>query len=92
MTEPNAQTILIGELMVKAGLLSAEDLSEALEIAKDSGQRIGGVLVMSGFVSAEQLQTALLAQEQLRDGRINLDAAIKSLRSSLGQHSHGESR
>lgn len=83
MTEPNAQTILIGELMVKAGFLTAEDLSEALDIAKDSGQRIGGVLVMSGFVSVEQLQAALLAQEQLRDGRINLDEAIKSLRSSI---------
>jgi hypothetical protein len=82
MTEPNAQTIRIGELMIKAGFLSDQDLAEALEIANDRSQRIGAVLVMSGFVSTKQLQAALLAQEQLRDGRIGLDDAIRSLRAS----------
>jgi type IV pilus assembly protein PilB len=82
MTEPNSQTIRIGELMIKAGFLSDQDLTEALEIAKDSGQRIGSVLVMSGFVSSKQLQAALLAQEQLREGRITLDDAARSLRAS----------
>jgi hypothetical protein len=43
MTEPNAQTIRIGELMIKAGFISDQDLAEALEISKDSGQRVGAV-------------------------------------------------
>lgn len=82
MTEFDSKTIGIGELMGKAGLLSDEDLSEALEIARDSRQQIGGVLVMSGFVTDEQLKLAQVVQEQLNDGRISLDQAIRSLRAS----------
>ena len=84
MFEPDggAQTIGIGELMAKAGLLSALDLTEALEIAKGNGQPIGGVLVMSGFVTAEQLKAAQVVQEQVKTGQITLDKAIRSLRAS----------
>jgi hypothetical protein len=82
VTELYAQTIPIAELMIKAGFLSDNDLTEALEIANDGGQRIGGVLVMCGFVTAKQLDAALAAQGLLKEGRITVDEAITSLRAS----------
>jgi hypothetical protein len=84
MTEPDGQ-IRIGEILVEAQLLSEADLNEALEIAKDTGQLIGGVLVMSGFVSDKQLQLALSLQRQLREGTVDFDDAIRALRRT-GEH------
>jgi hypothetical protein len=79
MTEPDTQ-IRIGELLVEADLLSEADVNEALEIAKDTGQLIGGVLVMSGFVTEKQLQLALSLQKELRAGCLDYDEAIRTLR------------
>ena len=84
MTEPETQ-IRIGEILIEADLLTEADLNEALEIAKDTGQLIGGVLVMSGFVSEKQLLLALSLQKQLRAGTVDFDAAIGTLRRT-GEH------
>lgn len=75
--EPNA--IRIGELLVKSGFVSVDDLDEALEIAKHSGQRIGRVLTMSEFVSPQRLQSALHAQNRVREGKITPDQALQIL-------------
>ena len=80
MENNDPRTILIGELLVRAGMLSQEDLDDALDIAKDSRQLIGRVLVMSGFITDAQLQVALKAQEHLRSGQIGLDVALSTLR------------
>lgn len=77
--DPETQAIRIGELLVKAGFVTTDDLDEALEIAKTSGQLVGRVLVMSGFIEEHRLIAALRAQEHLRNGRLNLDKALRAL-------------
>jgi hypothetical protein len=80
MENNDPRTTLIGELLVQAGMLSPDDLDDALEIAQDSKQLIGRVLTMSGFITDHQLQVALKAQEHMRSGQLELDVAIKTLR------------
>jgi chromosome segregation ATPase len=53
---------LLGELFVEKGLITPEELAEALAEQKESGKRIGQVLVQKGLVSRPDLTTVLAEQ------------------------------
>ncbi|MBC7107060.1 MAG: type II secretion system protein GspE, partial [Firmicutes bacterium] len=53
----------LGELLVKAGVLSREQLAAALEKQKQTGLRLGELLIREGLLTEEQLARVL--QEQL---------------------------
>ena len=50
---------LLGELFVERGLITPEELDEALADQKVNGKRLGEVLVMKGYVSGPALTTML---------------------------------
>ena len=77
--ESDPKAIRIGELLIRAGFITKEDLNEALEIAKHSGQLIGRVLTISGFLTEQRLKATLRAQEHLRSGHITIDTALRAL-------------
>ena len=54
--------VRIGELLVEAEVLSESRLQEALQIQKDSSERLGTVLIQQGFVTEPQLIQALSKQ------------------------------
>ncbi|MGD2046820.1 MAG: type IV-A pilus assembly ATPase PilB [Gemmatimonadota bacterium] len=66
-----AQEIRLGDLFVKEGLITEEQLQEGLAEAKTSGYRIGYALVHLGFVAEEEL-TRMLAK-QYRVPAVDLD-------------------
>jgi chromosome segregation ATPase len=53
---------LLGSLFVEKGLITPEELQEALEEQKTSGERIGQILVKRGLVSGPVLTTVLAEQ------------------------------
>jgi predicted nucleic acid-binding Zn-ribbon protein len=53
---------LLGELFLEKGLITPEELQEALEEQKSTGERIGQILVKKGFVSGPVLTTVLAEQ------------------------------
>jgi chromosome segregation ATPase len=53
---------LLGELFVERGLITSEELDEALAAQKLNGKRLGEVLVMKGYVSGPALTTMLAEQ------------------------------
>ena len=57
-----AQEIRLGDLFVKEGLITEQQLQEGLAEAKTSGHRIGYALVHLGFVAEEEL-TRMLAKQ-----------------------------
>jgi type IV pilus assembly protein PilB len=57
-----AQEIRLGDLFVKEGLITEQQLQEGLAEAKTSGTRIGFALVHLGFVAEEEL-TRMLAKQ-----------------------------
>lgn len=74
-----ASDLPIGELLVKAGLVSQTDIDEAV---KDSGTRarlLGKTLIKRGQLSRENLEAALQAQSLLRDGVIDSHTAFRAL-------------
>lgn len=52
----------LGEMLVSEGLLTPEQLKEALESQKKSGKRLGDTLVLLGFISEESIAAALSRQ------------------------------
>ena len=49
----------LGEILIEDGILTREDLQEALENQKKDGGMIGQILVRLGFISEENLIAAL---------------------------------
>ena len=52
----------LGELLIDAKLITAENLAEALKYQKEKGGLIGQILVALGFTSEEAIAQALTAQ------------------------------
>lgn len=56
----------LGEILLEAGLITENDLAQALTEAQRSGQKIGNVLVRLNKITLEQLGTALSIQHQVK--------------------------
>jgi type IV pilus assembly protein PilB len=54
--------VKLGELLIKAKLITADQLTEALKHQKDSGMKLGEALVRLGFVTEEDITETLSAQ------------------------------
>lgn len=80
-----AQPHRIGELLVAAGILNAEKLPEALELAKKTGVPIGRVLVMFGSVKQQDVDSALQVQRLIREATVSPDFGITALTDAHGE-------
>lgn len=79
MTQQAAALVQIGQLLTKSGLLSSEDLAEALIRARERGLPIGTVLLTMGHLRQEELRAAVEAQSLVNDGLVNSDLAVTAL-------------
>lgn len=75
----DGQTIQLGDLLVKAGLLPEEKLDEASRLALKMRLPIGRILTMHGHVSEAILAKAIEVQARIRDQAISIDLGIKAL-------------
>ncbi|HNB22439.1 MAG TPA: hypothetical protein PKZ32_08480, partial [Candidatus Melainabacteria bacterium] len=71
---------LIGDLLVKAGVISQAKLDEAIKLSGAKHLQLGQMLIMSGAINAAQLQAAVDAQSLVRDRSIDLNEALKVLK------------
>ncbi len=77
-----AQEIRLGDLFVKEGLITEQQLQEGLAEAKTSGHRIGYALVHLGFVAEEELTRMLAKQYRVPAvdlSKVNVDPKIIKL-------------
>jgi len=73
-------SVPLGELFVKAGLLTTDQVEFAVEQCKSTGLPIGRLLLLSGLISETSLTAALNAQVLVRDTRITKQQAIEGLK------------
>jgi tetratricopeptide (TPR) repeat protein len=71
---------LIGDLLVKAGVISQSKLDEAIKLSGAKHLQLGQMLIMSGAINAAQLQAAVDTQSLVRDRTIDLNEALKVLK------------
>ena len=69
----------IGELLVKAQIISQKQLDECVRLAGSKRLHLGQMLIMSGYITPRDLQSAVDAQSSLRDRKIEETFAIKCL-------------
>ena len=74
--------ILIGELFVKAGVISQKQLDDTVRSAGAKHLHIGQMLVMSGFIKQQHLQSAVDLQSLIRDKSIDMAVAARCLKIS----------
>ena len=55
----------LGNLLVATGIITQEQLNDAIERQKQSGKRLGNVLVEAGYADPEQVQRGLGLQRRL---------------------------
>jgi len=68
----NWKRATLGQRLVEAGMVSEEQIDEALDLQKTTrkGQRLGHILVELGYLSRESLE--VFVQEQIRDAVFHL--------------------
>ena len=64
----------LGEMLVKQGWISRQDLARALDRQRTSRQRLGEILVEMGRISDGQLQQTLQEQAASREQPANTSA------------------
>lgn len=72
----------LGELLVGAELITAEDLSRSLKACETTGLPLGRVVSAMGLVSHGLLGAVLTAQVLLRDGVVTRDQAVAGLKAA----------
>jgi len=65
LTAPAAKSLRIGELLLREGLVTQEQLSKALSEQKSSGTRVGYNLVKLGYVKETDLTRMLARQHKM---------------------------
>ena len=71
----------LGDLLVHVGLLSEEQLGEALGLQKESKQRLGALLIEQGYITEQQLINAL----EMQLGIEFIDLSRMSIPSEMAQ-------
>jgi len=72
-------SILIGDLLVRAGLVTREQLAGSIPLSSQTGLPVGRVLIGNGFLAEDKLHAALRAQSLIRDNVLPIDIAIAGL-------------
>ncbi|MFK7790790.1 MAG: GspE/PulE family protein [Phycisphaeraceae bacterium] len=75
----------LGELLIEAGLLSEEQLMQALSLQKRSGKMLGSVLISEGMVTGSVLVGILAEQLGLRGVVLRHGLIDSSLLKEIGQ-------
>lgn len=65
----------LGQVLIDIGMISDQDLTQALNLAREVGLPVGRVLIMSSFVTEENLQAAVQLQSLLKDSLIDQTSA-----------------
>ena len=72
--------ILIGDLVVAAGLISREDLVRYMPVCKQTGLPIGRILVESSSITESIVRAAVTAQSLIRDRQLHFQLAVSAIK------------
>ncbi len=81
----------LGDILVKDGIISEEQLSKALSLQKDSGSKLGAILIAQGWLKEDQLFKVLEEQYEIPYIDINtiyIDPKVPKLISEILARKH----
>ena len=71
LTMPSKETIRIGELLVNASIIDSEKLMQAVELGLVEEKPIGQVMVENGHLNNDELETTLMVQRCVAEGKVS---------------------
>ena len=71
----------LANLLIDAGLVTQEQVEEAMKVGYETGAPVGRMLAVSGFVNHAVLVRAIEIQVLLREGKMSYGQALEILRS-----------
>jgi hypothetical protein len=74
------ETIKIGELLIRAGILTEGKLNQRLDLARQLGLPVGQIFMQSGDLTKEQLLNAIHVQSLVLENLIPLSTAVPIVR------------
>lgn len=74
------QPIKIGELLVRAGVITEGKLNQRLDLARQLGLPLGQILIQSSDLEKEQLLNCIHVQSLVLEGLITLESAVELIR------------
>jgi len=80
MTEHETASIILGELLVAAGLISCQEVDGLSTLAQFMGLPLGNLLVREKKVSRELLKVAIRLQTLIADGKISVELSCRAIR------------
>lgn len=75
----NAQ-VRLGDLLVRAGIIPQEVLTDAMRQAGTNTARVGEILLAMNCIQRKHLDMAIQAQDMIKDGSLDLYNAVRALR------------
>jgi hypothetical protein len=69
--------MLLGEVLLNLGAVNEEQLAQAIELQKESGEKLGDVLLSMGILEQSSIEIAVRLQEQLRAANCRTQAKAK---------------
>jgi len=82
---PRINEMVLGELLVELGHVTADAIKEAVEEQEESGLLLGQILMQRGVATEEQIEETVKLQRQLR-GQSTLESVLKSTTKKLSSH------
>ncbi|MCB9470031.1 MAG: hypothetical protein H6677_17300 [Candidatus Obscuribacterales bacterium] len=80
MSRSRSVQVLIGDLLVNSGLITAGQMADAVPISLTTSLPVGRILVSSGYLSEADFKAAVSAQSLIRENLLHMDLAISALR------------
>ncbi len=77
---PSKETIRLGELLQNASIIDSEKLMQAVELGLVEEKPIGQVLVSLGCLNNEELETTLMVQSYVSEGKVTKGSAGELLK------------
>jgi hypothetical protein len=76
---PHQLALQIGELSIRGGLITAEDLEDAVRVSAKMNVPLPRVLAMNGHMTEEAVNAALVLRRRVDDNQMPLETAVKAL-------------
>jgi hypothetical protein len=76
---PSSVSIRLGELLIKAAIMSNSELMCAVETALLNSVQLGEVLIQSDFITKGELETALLLQDMVANSTLKPSRAAQAM-------------
>lgn len=73
------ETIRLGELLKAAGIVTEDDIKNAIELSARNSALIGKILLVTGLINEQTLHASLRAQFLVREGFLQMEQAIVAL-------------